>query len=123
MSKLKIIYIRGKPYRHVFFCPGCKTEHFFVAKSADDNTGWNFNGDFDNPTVTPSILTYPHQVPVGKFRCHCFITNGKVQFLGDCSHELKGQIVELRSDSENWAQWIDDQNAEDANKKLDKEAA
>ena len=27
--------------------------------------------------------------------CHSFVTDGKIQFLGDCTHELAGQTVEL----------------------------
>lgn len=27
--------------------------------------------------------------------CHSFVTDGKIQFLGDCTHNLVGQIVEL----------------------------
>ncbi len=28
-------------------------------------------------------------------RCHTFITDGRIQFLGDCSHKLAGQTVDL----------------------------
>lgn len=69
--------------RLVFMCPACKCGHWF-------NDTWNFNGDMVNPTVTPSILT------VGAFgKCHSFITDGKIQFLDDCEHDLKGQTVPL----------------------------
>jgi hypothetical protein len=27
--------------------------------------------------------------------CHSFVTDGKIQFLGDCTHALAGQTVEL----------------------------
>lgn len=27
--------------------------------------------------------------------CHCFIVAGQWQFLGDCTHELAGQTVDL----------------------------
>jgi hypothetical protein len=27
--------------------------------------------------------------------CHSFVTNGKIQFLADCTHKLAGQTVEL----------------------------
>lgn len=73
-----------------FFCPGCKTVHHV-------NSGWEFNGDFEKPTITPSIgvnlrddmrdLTEP--------KCHSYITRGKIKFLADSTHELAGQTVDL----------------------------
>lgn len=51
---------------------------------------WTWNGSIDKPTLKPSILTTD-----GTHRCHCFINDGKVQFLNDCSHELAGQTVDL----------------------------
>ena len=66
----------------LFYCPGCKHEHY-IDKS------WDFNGDYNNPTISPSILAYRI------IRCHSFIRNGKIEFLSDCEHELAGQIVEL----------------------------
>lgn len=56
--------------------------------------GWTWNGDFDKPTVHPSILVttkYPDRTDV----CHSFITNGRIQFLTDSTHALAGQTVEL----------------------------
>ena len=80
----------GMHYR--FHCPGCHCTHFFVVGGG---RGWTWNGDAENPTVNPSILTenvehYPAT------RCHSFIRDGKIQFLGDCQHELAGQTVELQ---------------------------
>lgn len=89
-------------------CPGCKTFHAFNVFKADERGNqWGFNNDFDKPTFTPSLL-----IRTGKFIpgnenwddeghpefntiCHSFITNGMIQFLGDCTHHLKGQTVEL----------------------------
>lgn len=65
---------------------------------------WTFNGNVDSPTVTPSLLvTYPaNPRATDEFKewrtervCHSFITDGKVQFLSDCTHELAGQTVEI----------------------------
>jgi hypothetical protein len=30
----------------------------------------------------------------GKDVCHSFVRDGQIQFLGDCTHALKGQTVE-----------------------------
>ena len=27
--------------------------------------------------------------------CHTFVTDGRIQFLGDCTHALAGQTVDL----------------------------
>jgi hypothetical protein len=55
---------------------------------------WDWNGDQENPTVRPSIRTscsYPDSERI----CHCFITNGMVQFLDDSTHEFAGQTLPL----------------------------
>jgi len=79
---------------YVFFCPGCKTHHSFnVAHDCQWTPRfWGFNGDMQKPTFTPSLLCNP-QDP--KSRCHSFVKNGHIQFLGDCWHKLKGQTVPL----------------------------
>ena len=79
----------GKLY--VFHCPGCKSSHPFEVE-APNGTGWNWNGSFDKPTFTPSLLVWasrPEQ------RCHSFVTDGRIQFLGDSYHSLAGQTVEI----------------------------
>lgn len=71
-------------------CPACKIIHDF-----DDS--WKFNGDYYKPTFRPSMLWKPHDDKsklTGEV-CHSWVTNGKIQFLGDCTHELKGQTVDL----------------------------
>lgn len=79
---------------HAIFCPGCKQSHIV-------DEGWTFNGDYLKPTFTPSILVNGRQ-PVervtarGAHRCHSFVTDGKIQFLGDCTHELKNTTVDLK---------------------------
>ena len=91
--------------RWLFECPGCGCAHFA-------NDKWSFNGDHIKPTFRPSILVTGRQSPTDEqvkrimagedlsselphTRCHSFITDGKIQFLDDCSHELRGQTVEL----------------------------
>jgi len=51
---------------------------------------WTWNGSTDAPTIMPSVRTRG-----GDFLCHSWVTDGKVQFLGDCTHDLKGQTVDL----------------------------
>lgn len=67
------------------FCPGCGCAHAFDER-------WTFNGDLEKPTFGPSMLV---NKSIPERRCHSFVTDGKIQFLDDCFHELKGQTVEL----------------------------
>lgn len=53
---------------------------------------WEFNGDFEKPTFSPSILVTGM---LGQ-RCHSYVKNGVIQFLGDCHHKLKNQTIELQ---------------------------
>lgn len=66
-------------------CPGCNCLHGF------DNR-WAFNGDFEKPTFSPSMLVNGGDL---SSRCHSFVTDGKIQFLSDCFHKFKGQTVDL----------------------------
>lgn len=62
---------------------------------------WTWNGSVDSPTLRPSILTKVagrKYLETGEYTeqiCHSWVTDGKVQFLDDCTHELRGQTVEL----------------------------
>ncbi len=84
---------------YLFHCPGCQygpwfsTSGFIPSQRKEDikpvGPVWTWNGDEEKPTVRASILVQ------GQYRCHSFITDGKIQFLADSSHELKGQTVDL----------------------------
>lgn len=90
-----------------FWCPGCKTHHIITVKrDADEHDipAWSWNGDGDRPTFSPSILVRHEAVPNAgegfeEWRservCHCFVRDGRIQFLSDCTHHLAGQTVEL----------------------------
>jgi hypothetical protein len=85
-----------------FWCPGCDSAH--VVSDA-----WQVNTA--TATITPSVLVYsskhlidneligdaltaPENVATSP-QCHSFVTKGQIQFLGDCTHDLVGQTVEL----------------------------
>lgn len=97
MAKLKKEVVT---YFH-FYCPGCKHHHTYTIK--DNGEGWSFNGSIESPSFTPSLLNRSFiknpdtgVYDVEKDRCHLFVTDGMIQFLGDCAHELAGQTVELQ---------------------------
>lgn len=78
---------------HVWICRPGPAGHFLCpvrGKGKNQRPSWNWNGDTEKPTFTPSLLTTDHN-----YRCHSFITDGKVRFLSDCSHEFAGQTVDL----------------------------
>jgi len=77
----------GEEEIYIFQCPGCEYSHGVRVKGPEPR--WNWNGDADKPTVTPSVLAR------GTVLCHSFITDGKIRFLDDCEHALKGQTVEI----------------------------
>jgi len=56
--------------------------------------GWNWNGSVDAPTVLPSVLSRGGREG-RETVCHSFITDGRVQFLTDCTHEFAGQTMDL----------------------------
>jgi hypothetical protein len=58
---------------------------------------WKWNGDVKQPTFTPSILVRANYTSANRMDdvCHSFVTDGRIRFLGDCTHELAGQVVEL----------------------------
>lgn len=96
--------------RLTFWCPGCDRRHT-VAVGEGPPPRWGWDGSVDRPTFTPSVLVegvhkltddecaaymrgdaLPEPRP---FRCHSFVTDGQIQFLGDCTHALAGKTVPL----------------------------
>lgn len=69
-----------------FHCPGCRYDHPFNVPR------WQWNGSFDKPTFTPSLLVNQHDLSQ---RCHSFVVDGMIQYLSDCWHPLADTTVEL----------------------------
>lgn len=116
--------VRGKFYCYAdgeqisFDCPGCQTTHRVTLRDKvnGERPSWTFNGDYDRPTFTPSILVksghycsgqegrecwctfeqrFGRKPPFTCGVCHSFVTDGMIQFLSDCTHALAGQTVAL----------------------------
>lgn len=106
-----------------FYCPGCKHAHG-IRVGEGPGPRWGWNGNAEKPTFTPSVLVWWDEpanidnpealqrdldearrrrdageqnvkIPVAAKRCHSFVTDGRIQFLGDCTHALAGQTVDL----------------------------
>lgn len=85
--------------RLMFWCPGCQGAHQ-VGVGAGPGPRWGYNGNPDAPTFTPSVLVTYAGADAGKDGappeiCHSFVTDGRIQFLSDCTHALAGKTVEL----------------------------
>ncbi|MFZ4620963.1 MAG: hypothetical protein ACOYNS_10410 [Bacteroidota bacterium] len=79
----------GSHFGWAIKCPGCCDYHIF------DNR-WTFNGDMERPTFIASMLSkmsYTNGRPDSV--CHSYVTDGRIEFLGDCTHDLKYKTVDL----------------------------
>lgn len=90
----------------VHWCIACKRAHHLP-------NGWNFNGNVNKPTFTPSFLHRGNRIETdesgqwtgewildseGKvipFVCHYILTDGIVNYCGDCTHEFAGKSVPI----------------------------
>jgi|SRR5271165_4569627 len=81
-----------------FYCQGCDSGHVFWTSRLVWRNGdpWTFNGNAESPTFEPSLLNTCEHDPDPKQRCcHLNLTAGKLHFHADCTHDLKGQTVDL----------------------------
>ena len=93
-------WVGGEEEGYHFFCPGCERPHTIRTKG---KTTWGVSGSGDLLTFTPSILvTYEAMDPKENRRCHSYVKEGRIQFLGDCTHSLKGQTVDIPDWPQNW---------------------
>lgn len=97
--------------RYSFYCPGCDQMHIYYVNSPHwykDTQGWTFNGDFNKPSFTPSLLNRTgiharsdwnpefedgtdHTKPPYSTICHLFVTDGVINYCGDCTHDHNGR--------------------------------
>lgn len=69
----------------LFWCPGCGCGHIY------ETPRWTFNGNYDAPTFRPSLRMFTPSATT----CHLHITDGKLEFCGDCPHEYNGKVVQM----------------------------
>ena len=90
-------------YAH--WCPACGEMHAFATDGPNSNGArWTFDGNLEAPTFQPSMniktgrYADPDWVDDGDDRgtvCHYRLIGGKISYLSDCTHELKGQTVSM----------------------------
>lgn len=85
----------------MFNCPACNSTHCI---NFHPTRMWTVTGTDDKPTFYPSVSvttgravdpTFIPQEGDPPERCHSYVTDGRIQFLDDCTHALKGQTVDL----------------------------
>lgn len=81
--------------RLMLWCPGCDEPHGPRVEGTDP---WTWNNDREKPTLTPSVLVTDHAGNI----CHSFVNDGRIQFLGDCTHALAGQTVDIPDWPDHW---------------------
>jgi hypothetical protein len=85
-----------------FWCPGCEKGHTVRFGGTE---AWDWNGDVDKPTLTPSVLVNAHRSSFSEpgtprtkrdqKRCHSFVRDGKIEYLSDSEHELADHVVDM----------------------------
>jgi hypothetical protein len=118
-----------------FFCPGCNGPHSIHVNSPNTpGPNWGYNGNPDAPTFTPSVLARTTGAPDGRSVMtseeeaeydaiyakggreavyasrfgkvyHSFVTDGRIQYLSDCTHALVGQTFDIPDWEASWANW------------------
>lgn len=82
----------------LFHCPGCGCLHAVAVKEPNaQQARWTWNGSLELPTFTPSILVRANYTSPNRLDdvCHSYVTEGRIQYLSDCTHVLVGQTVDL----------------------------
>lgn len=102
--------MKVKPYRrgsddaivgYTFMCPGCGHRHALPVRGApgnDPHPSWDFNGDLQKPTFSPSVYVNPPSSKYyvkGAVSCHCWVRDGKIEYVGGTTHALAGKTVDL----------------------------
>lgn len=99
----------------MFVCPGCESEdeegrlvgglHMLPVSGNPPGARWDFDGNLEAPTLSPSILTRHEHArkyvdgelkDIGLFVCHSYLRAGQFEFLADCTHKFAGSTVPMR---------------------------
>lgn len=96
MALLSPILRSAEGERLIWWCPGCNGPHQ-VRYGAG---GWAWTGGAERPTFAPSVLVTYDGADAGRDGappavCHSFVRDGRMEFLGDCTHALAGQTVDI----------------------------
>lgn len=97
-SQLRDVDDHGVRYQVLAFCcPGCAEAdgsdglHMLAVNTTLKSPSWDWDGNLEAPTISPSILTRRHDGLV----CHSFLKAGLFHFLEDSTHSKAGQLVPM----------------------------
>lgn len=95
------------------WCPACKGLHPFAIETRNHSGAiWTWDNNVERPTFSPSmnirIGPYPAEPgqPGRTDVCHYFLRGGQIQFLGDCTHDMRGQTVEMPDMPPHWPEFV-----------------
>lgn len=105
-AMLRSVIDKGVRYKSlVFACPGCVAggpegydgiHSLPVNATGLDRPSWDWDGNLEAPTLSPSILTNKGNTTESPYpRCHSFLRSGVFEFLVDSTHPLAGQHVPM----------------------------
>ena len=85
------------------WCPACEGMHQFALDGKNSSGAqWTWDGNVEMPSFSPSMnirVNMPdmrgYQPDAMNSVCHYFLKAGVIQYLGDCTHAMKGQNVPL----------------------------
>jgi hypothetical protein len=72
------------------FCPACDAGHLFEVP-----VGAGQSIDYQAPTFMGLKLTGRGALGGVTVRCHLKVVNGRIKFLNDCPHAMRGKVVEM----------------------------
>lgn len=84
------------------YCPACEAAHRFLVECEEaPEEVWQFDGNEDAPTFTPSLLVESGP-PDCRDICHSHLRVGVWELLSDCTHGMAGQKVPMVAFPENY---------------------
>jgi hypothetical protein len=92
---LQIYHKKDGRYEIFFKCLGCNCIHSF--HSIIPNTKTNIVNHFDGNDIRPTVKESLH-FGLENFEligCSLYIIEGKIHYFYNCSHHLKGQVIDM----------------------------
>lgn len=85
------------------WCPACEQIHAFALDGKNSSGAqWTWDGNVEAPTFAPSMHIRTNSPDDPRYQpqacssvCHYFLRAGIIEYLGDCTHAMKGQKVPL----------------------------
>jgi hypothetical protein len=95
LGRSVVLYGEGRAHYYWHWCPACMELHHYTVVLQEPWRGphWSSAGTYNAPTFSPSMKITWGKAP--ESCCHYFLTDGMIQYQGDCTHAMKGHTVAL----------------------------